>query len=236
MRAVRMVEVQLNPWTASHNVPDGGTHPAIGAATWYQGRGVNPDPRRSWRLGMLGGTHLRHVVLALLALAAGGAAMVPGLASADAGVLVGMAVREGPLLCFYADGAQLPPRARLTLVSLGLPQAAYLAEVVRPGHGCAGNSGRLGTIIRQTGRTPQVEGITLGVAGQNTWVVKDSLALLSTGPGEPLTARVCASVDGVHVTAWRGQPLQGLRVFHGYVYLKMDLEPNCTKPETDALG
>lgn len=39
--------------------------------------------------------------------------------------------------------------------------------------------------------------------------------------------RVCASMEGLHLTVWSGIPLKGKRQWHRYFYLGYDLEPNC---------
>ena len=52
------------------------------------------------------------------------------------------------------------------------------------------------------------------------------------GYSRPITFHSCTSADGVHLTAWKGIPLRGRRVWHQYYYLGQDLEQSCTAPET----
>ena len=52
------------------------------------------------------------------------------------------------------------------------------------------------------------------------------------GDGEPETFRQCASAEGLHLTVWTGEPLQGPLDWQRYVYLGMDLEVTCTETET----
>jgi hypothetical protein len=47
------------------------------------------------------------------------------------------------------------------------------------------------------------------------------------GAGTPLTFRRCASNEGLHLTVWRGTQ----RLWHAYVYLGFDLEPDCSEEE-----
>ena len=47
------------------------------------------------------------------------------------------------------------------------------------------------------------------------------------GRGGPYTFRYCASMEGMHITAWQGQR----RVWHEYYYVGYDLEPDCTDAE-----
>jgi len=44
--------------------------------------------------------------------------------------------------------------------------------------------------------------------------------------------RVCASMEGLHLTVWSGRPLKGKRQWHRYYYLGYDLEPNCAEGES----
>jgi len=49
----------------------------------------------------------------------------------------------------------------------------------------------------------------------------------TTGASAPLQFRQCASQEGLHLTAWRGNR----RTWHEYWYLGFDLEPNCSDEE-----
>ena len=44
--------------------------------------------------------------------------------------------------------------------------------------------------------------------------------------------RVCASIEGAHLTVWSGQPLKGKRRWHAYYYLGYDTESDCTPGDT----
>ena len=46
------------------------------------------------------------------------------------------------------------------------------------------------------------------------------------GPIE-LSFRSCTSMEGMHFTIWRGEPLTGKRLWHDYYYLGYDTEPTC---------
>lgn len=48
---------------------------------------------------------------------------------------------------------------------------------------------------------------------------------------EEIRFRECASSEGLHLTAWRGKPLEGERVWHEYLYLGYDVEPDCTQAD-----
>jgi len=46
--------------------------------------------------------------------------------------------------------------------------------------------------------------------------------------------RSCTSGEGVHLTIWADQPLEGLRKWHDYYYLGYDVDADCTASETQA--
>jgi hypothetical protein len=51
-------------------------------------------------------------------------------------------------------------------------------------------------------------------------------ARLSEG-GAALNFRMCASAEGLHLTAWEGRPLTGKRVWRRYYYVGRDMQPTC---------
>ena len=57
------------------------------------------------------------------------------------------------------------------------------------------------------------------------------------GDGQREYFRSCTSAEGVHLTIWKGKPLEGVRKWHYYYYLGFDVTPDCTeneyKPDAD---
>jgi hypothetical protein len=51
--------------------------------------------------------------------------------------------------------------------------------------------------------------------------------------GETQNFRVCSTNDGVHLTLWSGQPLEGKLSWHGYYYEASNpgIGPSCTAHE-----
>jgi hypothetical protein len=47
--------------------------------------------------------------------------------------------------------------------------------------------------------------------------------------------RSCTSMEGLHLTIWKGKPLTGKRIWHTYYYLGYDTEPSCKKNEYEGL-
>ena len=49
----------------------------------------------------------------------------------------------------------------------------------------------------------------------------------------PESVKACMSMEGVHFTVWSARPLQSSLLFHTYVPLGYDVEPNCSESETN---
>jgi len=41
----------------------------------------------------------------------------------------------------------------------------------------------------------------------------------------PGSLRACTSMEGIHLTAWKGKPLRSARLWHGYFWFDYELEP-----------
>jgi hypothetical protein len=58
--------------------------------------------------------------------------------------------------------------------------------------------------------------------------VNGEFVVRTEGAPTPLRFRECASSEGLHLSAWRGNR----RTWHEYWYLGFDVEPNCSEEET----
>ena len=70
-------------------------------------------------------------------------------------------------------------------------------------------------------------GIAVFAAGSRAEFVEGEFVFHTPEAKTPLSFRRCASQEGLHVTAWRGNR----RTWHEYVYLGMDLEADCSDEE-----
>ncbi len=70
-------------------------------------------------------------------------------------------------------------------------------------------------------------GAAIVAAGALATVDSGGISIRTSGAGDPYTFRSCASMEGIHFTAWQGER----RVWHEYYYVPFDLEPNCTDAE-----
>jgi len=81
-------------------------------------------------------------------------------------------------------------------------------------------------------RRPLSDGPAPGIAlfdpSARVEFVNGEFVVRTEGVASPLRFRQCASNEGLHLTAWRGNH----RTWHEYWYLGYDVEPNCSEKET----
>jgi len=118
-----------------------------------------------------------------------------------------------------------------------MPQSSAEAVVTGPGPACLGFIARQPAsyslrILRESMGAGPV--LMIAVVGRAKLSVTNSREVLGDFDNDPRkeTFRSCASSEGMHLTVWKGSPLTGLRVWHGYYHLDYSVEPNCTDKET----
>jgi hypothetical protein len=148
---------------------------------------------------------------------------------------IGIALQSPAGICLSIGNATLSANAPVSLITPSQPQSVADGVVTGPGPGCPGAD-------------PDQPGYALHIQRGK---VEDNLELIAVigGPklsvtdhGEVIgdldndaqkeTFRSCTSAEGVHLTVWKGQPLQGVRIWHGYYHLDYDVESKCTEAET----
>jgi hypothetical protein len=87
------------------------------------------------------------------------------------------------------------------------------------------------SIVRDTVKTGQVY-FAVSLPFDSFYRVGHAAGARISRAGDVLNFRICASAEGLHLTAWDGKPLTGKRVWHRYYYLGMDLEPTCGEKDT----
>lgn len=149
----------------------------------------------------------------------------------------GHAWADGPLgpAFFAADGAVLedpatgtPAGAEVIVVVFGGDDAQRLVRAELGGPAAGGAPAR--ALLVRDGAPPQAGtvGIALDAAGTACTVADGRASCTLAAEPHPLSFRLCASAEGLHLTAWTGEPLAGERRWHAYRYLGYDLEPDCT--------
>lgn len=161
--------------------------------------------------------------------------VVVALATGQSGPRFGVAALSVTPACLASPGSPLAASTAVTLVVPEKPQRVYRAVV----HGRAGSCAALeragiGGPYYELADAPPASDTPVAVAflGEVKATVSNEIAEVTSGAtGEPVTVRSCSSNEGVHLTAWRGKPLEGRRLWHAYWYLGYDVEPSCTDKE-----
>ena len=144
----------------------------------------------------------------------------------------GIASLSGTAVCLAVAGTPVAEGAEVTLVTPEKPQRVHRAVVHGRASACpalerAGVAGPYYGIAGPpaAGDTP----MAVAILGTVEAAASSDIVEVAFGPtGEPVTVRSCSSHEGVHLTAWRGKPREGRRLWHSYWYLGYDVEPSCT--------
>ncbi len=172
--------------------------------------------------------HLRPMFVSALA-------VMLGLATADAEPRFGVAALSGSPACLASPGSPLADGTAVTLVVPEKPQTVSRVRVRARVAACPAleRAGFAGPYYEIAGPPPAGDSpiavVILG--GVRATVSKDVAEVTFGGTEEPVRVRSCASQEGVHLTAWRGRPLEGRRVWHAYWFLGYDVDPSCTEKD-----
>jgi hypothetical protein len=160
----------------------------------------------------------------------------------DYATQIGIALRsEDRQLRLEIKNPNLSPHDEVVIVAPYGPQKIARASVVEKvsGHCSAeGFNDKGGDCYKLQAISGDVDGIATAFGIVKT-PARFSL-LKSGGVGADLDHdgvveifRACASMEGLHLTVWSGEPLKGKRRWHRYFYLGYDVEPNCQAGETE---
>ena len=161
----------------------------------------------------------------------------------DIGEKIGIVDSNGK--CFQTRNANLKPDNSISIIWLNRSSQKVLKAVVegKLDKSCSRSADAgdgSGEMIhyyslklndKNTDNFPGIFG--LGIINPNENIrVKNKLASFDINGDEKLEFfRSCTSSEGVHLTIWKGKPLQGKRIWHAYYYLGYDTEPNCKKKD-----
>jgi hypothetical protein len=162
------------------------------------------------------------------------------LAAGEGEPRFGVAAISGTAACLASAGAPLAEGTAVTLVTPEKPQRVHRAVVKGRASACTTlERAGIGGPYYQVAAAPAEADAPLAVAilgAVRAAVVNDVAEVTFGATGEPLTVRSCTSREGVHLTAWRGKPREGRRVWHAYWYLGYDVEPSCTERDMAPTG
>lgn len=157
---------------------------------------------------------------------------------------LGVAVEKAGHACLYIPDSSLSPGQRVQFITATTPQSAGEAEIlIKADETCKDSVQDQPGVIHYSLKTTQG---ALRRAAPAFAIANFSRALTPTeggmaadldGDGKPESFRACTSSEGVHLTVWKGKPLEGLRKWHYYYYLGFDVTSDCaeadTKPDTE---
>jgi hypothetical protein len=172
-------------------------------------------------------THGFHVFAFALVVCFHAAAQKPNAES------LGIAALQGTDACVAFPGAELSTPQSVRIVVDGAPQrlvtGTVTSQIAQPCRALENAlvSGPYYSLQLDPGNDLSLDiGIVLPA---RTWAVAmRGRGAVATGRGRKnVTFRSCTGNEGVHLTAWSGDPLKGRRIWHEYFYLGYDVEPSC---------
>ncbi len=159
---------------------------------------------------------------------------------------VGLGVITGSRTCIAIQNANLVIGSAVTLVSPLPPQTFTQAEIGAPSATACPISKDVNTAVSNydvhvapgDGTLPKLTPLiaVVGTAAQfSSGPANNVLADLDQN-GKTESFRACSADDGIHVTVWLGNPLDGALLWHGYYYEPGNpgVGPACTPKEMAA--
>jgi hypothetical protein len=145
---------------------------------------------------------------------------------------------SGSRFCFEAADTTLPIGAQVTVVHPGFPQRSARGHLsARSKRPCfpppPGSLDSMEYVVDAPGDTIGWAGVPIIIVGSAPAVVmRGDTVTLAIEPGKPSWRfRTCASIEGIHATAWSGVPITAPRRWHAYYYLGYDVDPDCAPEE-----
>jgi hypothetical protein len=153
---------------------------------------------------------------------------------------IGIAVEKAGHSCLYISNDALSTGQRLQFVATSMPQAAGEAEIVsKADEACREpvqeQAGVFRYSLKVTSGTLQAGSPAFAIADFRRQLASTAEGVTADleGDGQAEFFRACTSSEGLHLTIWKGKPLQGLRRWHAYYYLGYDVVPDCTDSDTN---
>ena len=146
---------------------------------------------------------------------------------------------SGTFVCFTAKDTTLLSETRVTIVFTGHPQHSAIGRIRSreklpcipgPPMPPPDSIQYVADMPRDTSDRVGVPVVVLGSLAKP--VQRGDTVTIEIEPGKPpIQFRFCASTEGLHATAWAGQPLASPRRWHAYYYLGYDVDPTCREAE-----
>lgn len=170
------------------------------------------------------------------------APQAPGDDSLSGATVFAVAATDGQSTCLLGTPGVFRQGDPVVIVDPNLPQRFVRGVVgeplARPCHALSrsllsGEAFALG--LDKQSLTPNETCIATRAHGASFEIRDGRVRAMLPGAQEPVQFRICASMEGLHLTVWRGEPLHSLRIWHEYVYLGYDISPDCADADTAGL-
>jgi hypothetical protein len=154
---------------------------------------------------------------------------------------IGIAVSTNGRTCFAIHNANIAPSTPVTLVSPMPPQTFIQAETAGPSQSACPISKDVDPTVSNydihlpQGSVPKLTPLlaVLGAAAPFSMAPNNSVQADLDQNGKMKSFRACSGTNGIHLTVWSGNPLDGTLLWHGYYYEPSNpgLGPSCTARE-----
>jgi hypothetical protein len=152
---------------------------------------------------------------------------------------LGLATQESGHNCIYITSATISPGQQVQFITASTPQTVGQAEIIGKAADICNSPGQDNPdLVRYSFKVTQgamqrgAPAFALANVTRPLTVKEDGVTADLDGDGQPEYFRSCTSSEGVHLTVWKGKPLEGARKWHSYYYLGYDVTPDCTDSDT----
>ncbi|MFL6353025.1 MAG: hypothetical protein ACJ74Z_14410 [Bryobacteraceae bacterium] len=154
---------------------------------------------------------------------------------------IGVAVNTGGRTCLAVHNANVAPTTPVTLVSPMPPQTFIQAEITGPSQSACPVTKEVDPTVSNydirlsQGSVPKLAPLiaVLGASAPFSMAPNNSVQADLDQDGKMKSFRACSASNGVHLTVWFRNPLDGTLLWHGYYYEASNpgLGPSCTARE-----
>jgi hypothetical protein len=154
---------------------------------------------------------------------------------------IGIAVNTNGRSCVAIHNANVAPSTPVTLVSPMAPQTFIQAEITGSSQSACPITKEVDTTVSNydirvsQGSVPKLTPLiaVLGASAPFSMAPNNSVQADLDQNGKLKSFRACSGSDGIHLTVWSGNPLDGTMLWHGYYYEPSNpgLGPSCTARE-----
>ena len=167
-------------------------------------------------------------------------AMLPRFATAHGGnEHLGIAGGPGAQMCAVLQAADAHVGERVVVVDPSLPQRVLRATLEPDATGACATwqdaadlPGRAFVLRFAPAMDDDAGFIGIVVRGAKRIALRHANAVVRVDGNTTLRFRSCTSSEGVHLSAWPSNRLEGRPFWHAYAYLGYDVDPACSEAET----